>query len=160
MNPDAMNPDALFHACGLAAMTGWLCLISTPLWPRRYRERWPRLFGGIVIPALIAIVYTAVIATHWAGHSGSFNSLDGVMQLFTNRWLVLAGWVHYLAFDLFIGGWELTDSRQRSMPHLLLIPILLLTFFFGPIGFIAYLAVRSIFRKRPASIESSRLPAN
>jgi hypothetical protein len=61
---------------------------------------------------------------------------------------------------LFIGGWELTDSRQRSMPHLLLIPILLLTFFFGPIGFIAYLAVRSIFRKRPASIESSRLPAN
>jgi len=29
-----------------------------------------------------------------------------VAQLFENRWLLLAGWVHYLAFDLFIGAWE------------------------------------------------------
>ena len=142
-----MTPDGLFRVCGMLAMLGWLCLLSTPLWPKRYRETVPRLIGAIVIPALIAVVYTGVIVTHWAGHPGGFNSLDAVMQLFTDRWLVVAGWVHYLAFDLFIGGWELAESRQRGIPHLLLVPFLLLTFFFGPIGFLSFLAVRSFFRK-------------
>ena len=145
-----MTPDGLFRVCGMLAMLGWLCLLSTPLWPARYRETLPRLIGAIVIPALIAVVYSGVILTHWAGHPGGFNSLDAVMLLFTDRWLVVAGWVHYLAFDLFIGGWELADSRQRGVPHLLLIPFLLLTFFFGPIGFLGYLATRTLFRNRAA----------
>lgn len=142
-----MTPDKLFQLCGILAMLGWLCLLSTPLWPARHRETLPRQVGAISIPALIAAVYTGIILTHWSGHPGGFNSLDAVMLLFTDRWLVTAGWIHYLAFDLFLGGWELADSRQRRVPHLVLIPILLLTFFFGPIGFLAYLAARSIFRK-------------
>jgi hypothetical protein len=146
-----MTPDALFHICGMLAMLGWLFLLSTPLWPTRYRETLPRQIGAIIIPALIAAMYTGVIFIHWAGHPGGFNSLDAVMLLFTDRWLVVAGWVHYLAFDLFIGGWELADSRQRSVPHLLLIPFLLLTFFFGPIGFLSFLGVRSLFRKPAVS---------
>lgn len=146
-----MTPEALFHDCGIAAMLGWLCLLSTPLWPKHLRERWPRLIGGITIPALIAAVYTGVILTHWGGHPGNFNSLDGVMQLFTSRWLVVAGWVHYLAFDLFVGGWEIADSRLRRVPHLVLIPILLLTFLFGPIGYLGYLVLRSFFRNREAA---------
>jgi hypothetical protein len=143
-----MTPDALFRICGVLAMLGWLGLILTPLWPKRLRERLPRFVFAICIPRLIAVVYTGVIVTHWAGHPGGFNSLDAVMQLFTSRWLVTAGWVHYLAFDLFLGGWELADSRQREVPHLLMIPILLLTFFFGPIGYLLYLCVRAVFRKK------------
>lgn len=142
------TPDALFQLCGSLAMLGWLCLLSTPLWPRAVRERLPRLIGAITIPAIIAAVYTGIIVTHWAGHPGGFNSLDAVMQLFTSRWLVTAGWVHYLAFDLFIGGWELADSRERKIPHLLMIPILLLTFFFGPIGLLIYLLLRIVFSKQ------------
>jgi hypothetical protein len=146
-----MTPDKLFQICGMLAMLGWLCLLSTPLWPARHRETLPRQIGAIAIPALIAAVYTGVIVTHWSGHPGGFNSLDAVMQLFTDRWLVVAGWIHYLAFDLFIGGWELADSRRRRVPHLLLIPILLLTFFFGPIGFLSWLLVRSAFRSSKAA---------
>ena len=142
-----MTPDILFRLCGMLAMLGWLCLLLTPLWPRSVRERLPRLAGAICIPAVIAVVYTVVILTHWAGHRGGFNSLDEVMLLFTDRWLVLAGWVHYLAFDLFIGGWEVADSRQRGMPHLVMVPILLLTFLFGPIGLLVYLGLRLLFRK-------------
>jgi len=116
----------------MLAMLGWLSLLSTPLWPALYRETLPRQIGAIAIPALIAALYTGVILTHWAGHPGGFNSLDAVMLLFTDRWLVVAGWVHYLAFDLFIGSWELAESRRRGMPHLLLIPFLILTFFLRP----------------------------
>jgi len=142
-----MTLDGLFRLCGTLAMLGWLCLVLTPLWPKSVRERLPRLIGAICIPALIAVVYTGVILTHWAGHPGGFDSLDNVMLLFTSRWLVVAGWVHYLAFDLFIGGWEIADSRQRGIPHLLMIPLLLLTFLFGPMGLLAYLGLRLFFRK-------------
>ena len=136
-----------FLVCVLA-MLGWLCLASTPLWPRKVRESLPRLIGAICIPAIIAAIYTGIILTHWAGHPGSFKSLDGVMLLFRDRWLVTAGWVHYLAFDLFIGGWELADSRERGVPHLLMLPLLFLTFIFGPIGLLSYLLLRLAFRKQ------------
>jgi len=146
-----ITPDALFSLCGALAMFGWLGLLLAPLWPAIPRDRYPRPIFAIAIPAILAIVYTAVIATHWAGHPGSFNSLAGVMQLFTSPWLVTAGWIHYLAFDLFIGGWEIADSRQRAIPHLAMIPLLLLTFFFGPIGLLLYLGLRLVFPKPQAN---------
>jgi hypothetical protein len=133
-------------------MLGWLGLALAPVWPARLRDRMPRFIFGICIPATIAVVYTGVIATHWGGHAGDFNSLNGVMLLFTDRWLVLAGWVHYLAFDLFIGGWEIADSRERCVPHLAVVPALLLTFFFGPIGLLTYLVLRAIFQKKKPAL--------
>ena len=146
-----MTADAIFRICGMLAMLGWLCLLTMPLWPRPVRNLWPRRVGAIVIPAVIAATYTLLIATHWASHRGGFNSLDDVMLLFTDRWLVTAGWIHYLAFDLFTGGWEMADSRERGVPHLVMIPVLLLTFFFGPMGLLAYLALRPFFARKPVA---------
>jgi hypothetical protein len=142
-----MTADQVFQLCGLLAAIGWLGLLLTPVWPKRLRERMPRLVFAMAIPAILAVFYTALIATHWAGHRGGFQTLDEVMLLFTDRWLVAAGWIHYLAFDLFIGGWELEDSRRREVPHLAVVPCLLLTFFFGPIGLLGYLGLRSFWRK-------------
>ena len=143
-----ITAQSLFSLCSTLAMLGWLGLLLTPLWPRSLRETMPRQIFAVGIPAAIAIIYTAIILTHWAGHPGGFNSLDAVMQLFTSPWLVTAGWIHYLAFDLFIGGWELADSRRRGIPHIAMIPLLLLTFMFGPIGLLLYLGLRLFFRKR------------
>ena len=147
-----MTADGIFQACGLLAMLGWLCLLTTPLWPKGSREQLPRMTGAICIPTAIATIYTALIITHWSGHRGGFKPLDEVMLLFTDRWLVTAGWIHYLAFDLFIGGWELADSRKRGIPHLVLIPLLLLTFLFGPMGLLAYLGLRTFIRRTMAAI--------
>ena len=63
--------------------------------------------------------------------------------LFSNPWALLAGWVHYLAFDLLIGTWEVRDSRERGVPHLLVVPCLILTFLLGPAGWLLYMGVRS-----------------
>jgi hypothetical protein len=145
-----MTPDALFRIAGMLAALGWLCLLTTPLWPRSVRNTLPRQVGAMASPALIAALYTGLILTHWVGHRGGFNTLADVMLLFTDPWLVLAGWVHYLAFDLFIGGWSLADSRERKVPHLAMMPVLLLTFFFGPIGLLAYLAMRLFFQPKAA----------
>src|SRR4051812_21348401 len=55
--------------------------------------------------------------------------------------MLLAGWTHYLAFDLFVGRWEVRDAQRRGIPHLLITPALVLTFLLGPAGFLFYLPV-------------------
>ena len=77
------------------------------------------------------------------GSQGGFSSLAGVAQLFENRWLLLAGWVHYLAFDLFIGAWETRDAMARGLSRLWLAPCLLMTFMLGPIGLLMYHVART-----------------
>jgi hypothetical protein len=66
-----------------------------------------------------------------------------VATLFQKPELLLAGWIHYLAFDLFIGGWEIRDSQRHGIPHLLVLPSLLMTSMLGPIGLLFYFAIRS-----------------
>ena len=90
----------------------------------------------------LASLYLGLIALHWGDASGSFSSLSGVAELFSNRWLLLAGWTHYLAFDLFVGTWETRDAIARGVSRWLLAPCLVLTFLFGPIGWLAYQIVR------------------
>jgi hypothetical protein len=137
-----MTPDRIFDVVNLVAMVGWLLLAVLPGRP------WvPNAIGAALIPALLAIVYTAVVAAQWAGSDGGFGSLAQVAQLFANRWLLLAGWVHYLAFDLFVGSWEVRDARSRGIPHWMVLPCLFLTFMFGPAGWLLYMAVRAVRRK-------------
>jgi hypothetical protein len=46
-----------------------------------------------------------------------------------------------------VGGWEYGDARQRGVPHLAIVPALILTFLFGPVGFLVYLGTRAIIRR-------------
>ena len=57
--------------------------------------------------------------------------------------MLLAGWIHYLAFDLLIGSWEVRDARELGIPHLFVVPCLFLTFMFGPAGWLLYRGVRA-----------------
>jgi len=65
---------------------------------------------------------------------------------------VLAGWVHYLAFDLFIGCWIVLDAQERHIKHLLLVPCLGLTFMFGPVGLLLYFILRAASRSTPEAL--------
>src|SRR5512145_939290 len=108
-----MSPDRLFPLVNLTAVLGWLLLALLP------QRRWPaQVVCGGVIPALLGGVYVAIIATTWGRALGGFSSLSAVAQLFDNSWLLLAGWVHYLAFDLLVGSWIVRDARERGVAHL------------------------------------------
>jgi hypothetical protein len=85
-----------------------------------------------------------LLAAHWGESKGSFSTLAAVAVLFSNRWLLLAGWIHYLAFDLFIGAWQVRDARAQAISHFLVIPCLLLTFLVGPVGLLLYFAIRAV----------------
>ena len=132
-----MSPDQLFSIAGALASLGWLLLVVVPKRPLSVHV------AGLFIPMLLAGLYLFLIATHLRDSEGGFGSLDQVAQLFSKRELLLAGWIHYLCFDLFIGAWELRDSQANDIPHLVVIPCLLMTFMLGPIGLLFYLLIRS-----------------
>jgi hypothetical protein len=101
---------------------------------------------SVIIPALLALVYGYIILADLPGAEGGFGSLADIYLLFGTPWLLLAAWIHYLAFDLFIGSWEVRDSRRLGISHFLVIPCLFLTFLLGPIGLLCYLVIRAVFK--------------
>ncbi len=137
-----MDPEMLFSIAGLVVLPGWLLLVVLPFW------RWSTgLIPAVIIPALLGVLYAVLIATNILGSSGGFGSLADVARGFENPYLLLAGWVHYLAFDLFVGAWEVRDARRLQINHLLMVPCLLLTFMLGPVGLLLYLGVRASLRQ-------------
>ena len=137
-----MSPEQLFGALNLLALVAWLLLAVFP-----GRPLVTRVIAGTVVPALFAAAYIVMIASSWGASEGGFSSLEGVAALFANRWLLLGGWTHYLAFDLLVGVWEVRDSRDRRIPHLLVVPCLALTFMFGPAGWLLYQLIRRTFSR-------------
>ena len=138
-----MTPEALFSICSILVLPGWILLLVAPCW------KWTkRLINSCLLPLLLGVVYLYLIAAHWGESEGGFGSLAEVSQLFQNPYNLLAGWVHYLAFDLFIGGWEARDARRLRIHHLLLVPCLVLTFLFGPIGLLFYFILRWTIKRK------------
>jgi hypothetical protein len=131
-----MTVEHLFTALNMLAMAAWLMLVFLP------RARWTATVIPVAMPALLAVIYTVLVAATLPWSRGGFSSLAGVRALFDDPRMLLAGWTHYLAFDLFIGGWEVRDGQRRGIPHLLIVPALVLTFLLGPAGLLLYLAIR------------------
>jgi Domain of unknown function (DUF4281) len=102
-------------------------------------RRTTRLF----IPALFGVAYVVLIAQGWSKADGAgFGSIEQVRALFAVDAALVAGWLHYLAFDLFVGSWIVEDGLTRRINHFALIPCLALTFLFGPAGLLLYLGLR------------------
>ncbi|MFN0054805.1 MAG: ABA4-like family protein [Planctomycetales bacterium] len=133
--------DILFTAGNLLAVASWGLLIFLPQWRGVAQSA-----STVVAPVLLSVAYSALIGVWWSRGQGGFSSLDEVHALFQTRGALLAGWLHYLAFDLMIGAWIARNSRHEGIPHFVVIPILILTFLFGPMGYLASLIVRATWQ--------------
>ena len=144
-----MTPDQLFSLASITVLPGWLLLVFAPRW--RYGAQ---VISGAIIPALLATLYAYLIVRYMFGVPGGFSSLADVRLFFSDDFLLLAGWIHYLAFDLFIGSWEVRDAQRQGIHHLAVIPCLPLTFMLGPIGLLVYLLIRCGWKRRFALVLS------
>ncbi|MEL7098745.1 MAG: ABA4-like family protein [Pseudomonadota bacterium] len=126
-----MTPEQVFSLSGTAVMAGWVLLI---LGPRRFA-----LLNAIplwVIPAGLSLIYAAIVFSRFSGMGGGFDSLASVAVLFESDWALLAGWVHFLAFDLFVGAVMAARMDRAGVGRLTQAPILGATFMLGPLGFL------------------------
>jgi Domain of unknown function (DUF4281) len=142
-----MTPDQIFSIANATTMVCWILLALLP------NRGWvTETVTGLIAPGLFAIGYTIIAIAVFPRASGNFNTLAGVSLLFANPWMLLAGWLHYLAFDLLIGTWEARDSLTRGLPRWLLVPCLFLTLMFGPMGWLAYTLISRAGWRRNASV--------
>ena len=136
-----MRPDQIFSICNAIVLPGWFTLIFVPRW------RWTQRIAAFFLPLLLALVYLFLIATNFRPGQGG-RTLAEAAQLFANPHLLLACWIHYLVFDLFIGAWEVRDAIRYQIPAIIRWPCLLLTLMFGPIGLLSYLLLRGSLRRK------------
>lgn len=132
-----MTPDQIFQLANPIALLGWVTLLASPLAPRIVQ-----FIAATAIPLLLSLAYAGLVLAFWWEAPGGFGSLPEVQALFTHPQIALAGWLHYLAFDLFLGAWEVRTARAESIPHWAVIPCLILTFLFGPAGLLAFAVLR------------------
>jgi hypothetical protein len=145
-----MTNSDLFGLASAAVLPGWLALATAPFWRRR------AVLVARLVAALLAGFYLSLLVAGLAGEGppegAGFTSLEAVRLLLSSEAALLAGWVHYLAFDLWVGAWETEDARAGNIPHLALLPCLFLTFLAGPVGLLLYLLIRLLTRGRQSGM--------
>jgi hypothetical protein len=134
-----LDPDLIFRLANGVALLAWVALAFSP-----GGARWSatvRHVTGRWLPLALAVCYVALLWTHWPAQGG-FGSVADVQTLFQSPGALVAGWIHYLAFDLFVGSWIAERAAALEMHHALLLPVLLLTFLFGPAGWLAFAVLK------------------
>ena len=142
----SITPDHVFGFTSQMVLPGWLLLIFLPRW---IGTRW--LVHAGILPVMLGMCYLGIVGPVMARgelHFSEFGSFAGVKNLFQNDWIIVGGWVHYLAFDLWTGAWEVRDSSRIGLSHFLVIPCLCLSFMLGPIGLLLYFLLRWTFKRR------------
>lgn len=136
-----MNAELIFNIFNTGILLPWILLIFLPNWKgtqKMIEWKLPVLIVGI---AYLVILITNIFIIP-DGTPVDLFSWTGVKAAFTKDGVMLIGWLHYLAFDLFVGMWESVDARKNGISHFLLVPCLFLTLFYGPVGFVLYWMLR------------------
>jgi hypothetical protein len=134
-----MDWESLFGLSSTAAAASWAALILLP----RHRYLTEAIRTGVV--GGLALVYAALIlAFFYTVPGGGFGSIGEVRALFASDPVLVAGWVHYLAFDLLVGLAIAGKSDAIGLSRIVQAPLLAATFLFGPLGLLLFRLVAGI----------------
>ncbi len=136
----AMSPaipvDDLFRLVNSTALLCWLALVFLPRWAAL------RTLIQVVVVGGLCTLYAALIGVFFFRvEGGGFFSLAAVQRLFESPAVALAGWIHYLAFDLFVGLWIAQRCDVLGFTRVLQALLLGVTFMFGPVGLLLAAAI-------------------
>ena len=155
-----MNWDMIFGLANAWALLGWVILA---LAPKRERVVPLVFFAGSVFLACLYAGLIIPLMAGWISDGGpvgrppaDFTTLAGVMALFDSPGGATIGWIHYLAFDLFVGIWIARNADAHKISRWLQAPILFFTLMAGPIGLLLYLLLRALKGEKP---ENAVLPS-
>jgi hypothetical protein len=133
--------ERMFSLAGMVVLPCWVLIAAAPKWG------WSQRLATFVAPLLIAALYAWLLLAHPAPKGGGFQTLAQLAVLFSSPYALLAGWIHYLAFDLFTGAWESREAARLGISRWVALPCLLLTFLFGPLGLAVFLLVKLAMRR-------------
>ncbi len=138
-----MTPDDMFGLANMLALPGWAILIFAP---RRWG--WLNAVPAVLIPLVLSVLYTGLVLAHFSAAGGGYGTLADVRQLFASDPILVAGWAHYLAFDMMIGALMAARLDKSGVQRLIQGPIMVSIFMFGPIGVLLTLITEGTMRLR------------
>jgi len=132
-----MSSNDFYWYASILIFLPWLLLMFVPNWRRTE-------LVAFIVAILLFLVAAWFTFSYLRSESatGDLWSLDGFENLFRSKEMLLTGWLNYLSFCLLVGIWQVHDARQEEIPHLLVVPSLLLTLITGPAGLLVYLVIR------------------
>jgi len=133
--------DALFWFSSLYILPFWLMMWFAPAHERTaalLRNEWVYL-------APLAAAYTIAVLPNLLDIllllGSDMPTPEIVVSLFDDRDVILIGWLHYLAFDLFVGRWTWQRLMATNQPLYVSFPVLLLSMMVAPLGALLGLVV-------------------
>lgn len=149
--------DTFFSVTNTIALLAWIALVLFPS-----RRLVSHVLCGIVVPALLACGYAAVIGWKLAANGpppGDLSTIAGLKAAFADDWVFAAAWAHYLVFDMVVGAWIARDAVRLGIPWPLRSISLVLTFLLGPVGFLLHVLTRFALRRAVATDDPGARPA-
>ena len=140
----SLSPDDIYLILNLGVLPFWALIIFVP-----FLKITDTLVHSVLAPIVLGVTYAWLLATVMGGgitmpEGAGFNSLDALMKTFSVKEAVVAGWAHYIVFDLFVGAWIARDAQRIGLNQFVVAPALILTLLVGPIGLLTYLLTRGI----------------
>jgi hypothetical protein len=148
--------ERIFSLSGLLVFPFWLLMIFVPHW------RWTqRILQSPLVAVASALLYAVLVIPQIGVLAPELlrPSLSSIAALLATPAGATIGWIHFLAFDLFVGRWIYLDSHERGITAWVISPVLFLTFLFGPLGFVSYLCLRIgyiLVRSRMSQVEGEQ----
>ena len=134
--------DALYGLTGMLIIICWGLLI---LHPDR-SSRWIAV-PKFAVPTLFGLIYAGIMMVRFFDSGGGYGSIAAVRALFAHDDILLAGWLHYLAYDFFVGVWIAEQADRIGLSRQIQALILVTAFMFPPMGLVLFLATRAIMRR-------------
>ena len=139
-----ITTENIFNGLNLLVLLGWIPLFIFP-----YSRFTKKLIDGLYLPFILCAFYIYFLSQTKGLFSADFSSIAGILDLFRNSTeeSAAAGWIHYLAFDYFVGCWIVNHSIKKGIPYIVFISPLICTLFAGPIGLLLFLVLRFFYNR-------------
>ena len=140
--------EILYYWVNLGVLPFWLILIFFP------SSNLSKYFVTSIFP--IFILSGTYIFILYKSYLNSFDfinnftlylSINHLSDLFTDKSYLMMFWIHFIAINLFTGGWIVRDSQKFNINRILLSIPLIITYLIGPIGLLFYWLIRIFYAK-------------
>ena len=140
--------EMLYYWVNLGVLPFWIILIFFP------QSHISKIFVTSIFPIFILsgtyifILYKSYLNSYdFVSNFNLYLGLDEISDLFADKSFLITFWIHFIAINLFTGGWIVKDSQKFQINKILLFFPLLITYLIGPIGLFLYWLIRIFHAK-------------
>ena len=140
--------EMLYYWVNFGVLPLWLVLIFFP------QSHLCRYFVTSIFPVFVLggtyifILYKSYLSSYdFMGNFNLYFGINDISNLFSDKNFLMMFWIHFIAINLFTGGWIVKDAQKFSINKIILIIPLLVTYLIGPFGLFLYWLIRIFYAK-------------